>query len=155
MAKKHNVDIDLDNIARVTNSLEPLADGDAVPRSFVHGQNIEALAETSTTSTTVDSVKATLEATNLPSGNYVLEWSFKWRAAAANRAMRVNVKDGASELLNHIEFIPNTAAQPMVIGRKKLTGISGNKTFTLNFRVSGSETTVFMSEALLSIRRIM
>ena len=154
MAQKQLVDLDLDNVARVINSLDPVNAQDVVTKAFVFNQDAEELPETSTTSTTVDSTKATLTLTGLVSGNYILEWSFKWRALAANRAIRVNIKDNGTELINFVEFSPNIAKVGCITGRKKLTGITGNKIYTLNFRVQGTSTTVYMSEALLSIRRV-
>lgn len=147
-------DLNFDNTAKGINSPEPTDNGDLVPKSFVLSFDVVQTAETSTTSTTTDSTKASLVTPALPLGNYLLEWTFKWRAAAANRAMRVNVKDNGTELLNHIEFVPSTVPAPMITGRKKLVGISGIKTFTLNFRVQGTATTVFMADAILSVRRV-
>jgi PleD family two-component response regulator len=158
MSKPVLVDLDLDSVSRVVNALDPISAQDYVTRFFLEQQilnfNSESLPETSTTSTTVDSTKVTLTTPSLPNGNYILEWSFTGRTLAANRAMRVNVKDSATELENHTEFYSNVAAVAKVTGRKKLTGISGIKTFTLNFRVSGSGTTAYMSNALLTLRRI-
>lgn len=154
MSRTFNTDIDLDNVARGINSPEPINYGDLVPQSYVYGVHATSVGETSNTSTTVDATKVTLVTPNLPIGNYILEWSFKFRCAGANRRSRVNIKDGVTEIIDHIEHYQDAASYPVISMRKVIPNISGVKTYTLNFRVDGTNTTVFISEATLSIRRL-
>ena len=154
MSKKMLVDLNFDNTGRAINSPDPVNNGDLVPKNFILHFDSEATAETSTTSTTTYSTKATITTPALPSGNYIVEWSFKWRAANANRGIQAQITRNAAEILNHIQFSANVAETPIISGQKKLTGISGVQTIALGFRVGIGATTVFMSEALLSIRRV-
>lgn len=158
MPKKFQDDINLDNVARVRNALDPLLPQDYVTlaylQSLTNQYSAEDVTETSTTSTTVESTKVTLTTPSLPLGDYILEWSFERRANGANKRMFIAVRDGASLLTSTIEHFADTAQVSSTSMRKKLTGISGVKTFTLNFRADTNATTVYMSEALLTLRRI-
>lgn len=117
-------------------------------------QKASATAETSTTSTTVYLNKLTITTPSLPLGDYRVAWSFKWRTAAANRAHDVRVQRNAANLIQYINFAPNVAEAPASSGFKFAEGISGVQTLTLDFKVSGSRTTAYMSEAMLEIERL-
>lgn len=111
-------------------------------------------AETSTTSTTVWSTKVTLTTPALRLGTYKLSWSFKWRALNANREIDIRIRDGSTNLHTSIESYLRTAGYPSVGGFEVLSGISGVKTFTLEFKVFTTATTVYMSDAWLDIQRV-
>jgi hypothetical protein len=117
-------------------------------------QKASATAETSTTSTTVYLNKLTITTPSLPLGDYKVSWSFKWRTAAANRAHDVRIQRNAANLIQFINFSPNVAEFPASSGFKFVDAISGVQTLTLDFKVSGSGTTAFMSEAMLEIKRL-
>jgi hypothetical protein len=152
-SQKFQTDLDLDNVVRAINSPEPINNGDGVPKSYVFGADVEALAETSNTSPTVYARKVSLITPALPLGNYVLEWTFKWRVDNSNRGIDISILDNVTELINQIEFAGSATARSVNTGRKKLSNISGIKTFHLDFRTSGN-TTAFISDVLLTIRRL-
>jgi hypothetical protein len=158
MSQKVVTDFDLDNVARVQNALDPLLPQDYVTLAFLQSltnqYNAEAVAETSTTSDVTESTKVTLVTPSLPLGDYILEWSFRRRANAANKRMYVNIRDGGALLVDHDEHFADSVQNAATSMRKKLTGISGVKTYTLNFRADTNNTTVYMSEALVTLRRI-
>lgn len=112
------------------------------------------LTETSTTSTTVYSTKLTLVTPNLPLGDYKLEFSYKWRNAAANRAQDNRIQRNSSDALTWITFNPNAVEASLQYGFINFDGISGVQTITLQFKVNGSGTTAFISNARMDFKRI-
>jgi hypothetical protein len=158
MSKLVLVDLDLDNVARVRNALDPLLPQDYVTlaylQSLTNQYSAEAVAETSTTSEVTESTKVTLVTPSLPLGDYILEWSFKRRANGGNKRMYITVRDAGALLVDHDEHFADSNQTAVLTMRKKLTGISGIKTYTLNFRADTNNTTVYMSEALVTLRRI-
>jgi len=158
MGRKFLSDLDLDNVSRVRNALDPLLPQDYVTLAFLQSltnqYSAEAVTETSTTSEVTESTKVTLVTPALPLGDYILEWSFKRRANGGNKRMYVSVRDAGALLIDHDEHFADSAQNAAITMRKKLTGISGIKTYTLNFRADTNNTTVYMSEALVTLRRI-
>lgn len=154
MSKRVLTDLNMDDTSRCINMPDPVNNGDGVPKNFILKYNSEALTETSTTSTTTYSNKTTLVTPSLPLGDYIITWSLKWRAANANRGIQVQIVDNTVEQINHINFSANVNDFPMVSGRKKRSAISGVHTIGLNFRVGIGATTIFVSEALLTIERV-
>lgn len=124
----------------------------AAPNDFY--QSVSAVAETSTTSTTVFATKLTLTTPALPSGDYELAFSHKWRNLAANRSQDTRIQRNAANLLTWVSFNSSTVEASLQSGFSTLTAISGVQTFTLQFKVVGSATTTFMSEARMRIMRV-
>ena len=114
----------------------------------------EALAETSTTSTTTFLNKVTLTTPTLPLGDYIIYWQFIWRAANASRSLDVRIQRAAANVINWQPFTANIADRQLISGFRRITAISGVQTFTLDFKVSGTGTTVFMQQANLLAWRI-
>jgi hypothetical protein len=114
----------------------------------------EALAETSTTSTTTFLNKVTLTTPTLPTGDYIIFWQFIWRAANASRNLDVRIQRAAANVINWQPFTANVADRQLLSGFRRIIGISGVQTFTLDFKVSGTGTTVFMQQASLLAWRI-
>jgi hypothetical protein len=114
----------------------------------------EALAETSTTSTTTFLNKVTLVTPTLPLGDYVIFWQFIWRALNANRNLDVRVQRGGVNVIGWTPFTANVADRQLLSGFRRITAISGVQTFTLDFKVSGTATTVYMSQANMLAWRI-
>lgn len=106
-----------------------------------------------TTSTTTYANKLTLNTPTLPLGDYVVEWTFRWLSANANRGVQVRVFDGTTEFVNCIDFTASVSQQTCMAGFAFLNGISGSKTFTLDFRVGIGSTTITMSHARFMFRR--
>lgn len=147
-------DLNFDNVARGINSPDPVNNGDLVPKSYILKYNAESVAETSTTSTTTYLNKISLVTPALPLGDYIIHWSMKWRAANANRGIQLQIARNTAEIINHINFSGSVSDFPMIGGRKKQSGISGVQTVDMNFRVGIGATTIFVSEALLTIERV-
>jgi hypothetical protein len=114
----------------------------------------EALAETSTTSTTTFLNKVTLVTPTLPLGDYIIYWQFIWRALNANRNLDVRVQRAAANVITWTPFTANVADRQLLSGFRRITAISGVQTFTLDFKVSGTATTVYMQQANLLAWRI-
>jgi hypothetical protein len=114
----------------------------------------EALAETSTTSTTTFLNKVTLTTPALPLGDYLIFWQFIWRALNANRNLDVRIQRNAGLVIGWTPFTANVADRQLLSGFRRIQAISGVQTFTLDFKVSGTGTTVFMQQANLLAWRI-
>jgi hypothetical protein len=114
----------------------------------------EALAETSTTSTVTFSNKVTLTTPTLPLGSYIIFWQFIWRASNASRTLDVRVQRGGADVIAWTPFTGNLSDRQLLSGFRRITSISGVQTFTLDFKVSGTGTTVYMKEASLLAWRI-
>jgi len=117
-------------------------------------QKVSATAETSTTSTTTFSNKLTLTTPALPSGNYRINWMFKWRAANASRFLDLRVQRAAANIFTAIPFYANVTSRLFESGFLPVDSLSGAQTFTLDFKVTGSGTTVYMSDAYMEFWRI-
>lgn len=124
----------------------------AQPMDFY--QSVSSVAETSTSSTTTNTTKLTLVTPSLPSGSYRLGWRYKWRAANAKRGIRSQIYDGATLLSESINFSANVADYPAQSSWIPLTGISGVKTYTFQFRVGIGATTIFVADAYFEFWRI-
>lgn len=121
---------------------------------YSFSEEAESLAESQNTSTTTWVTKVTLNTSTLLLGDYKLSWFFKWRFSAANRGMGVRIMDGGTTLIAFTEFISNVGAVPTLAGFKKLTGISGAKTYTLEFKIGVGTGTAYMSDAILQLEKI-
>ena len=124
----------------------------AQPMDFY--QAVSAAAETSTTSTTTFLNKLTLTTPSLPLGDYRLAWRYNWRTLAANRFLEERVQRNGANIATAIRLNANVAARPSDSSFVNLLAISGVQTFTLDFKVNGSGTTVYMSAAELELWRI-
>lgn len=114
----------------------------------------EALAETSTNSTTTFLNKVTLTTPSLPLGDYICQFQFIWRAANASRSLDVRVQRAASNIQAWRPFTANLADRQLLSGFARNVAISGAQTFTLDFKVSGTATTVYMQQAKLFVWRV-
>lgn len=113
-----------------------------------------AEAETSTNSQTVWSNKLSLVTPSLPSGNYLCQFQFIWRSGNANRILDVRVRRGGVDIQAWKPFTANVADRQLLSGFREQNGISGVQTFTLDFKVGGSSTTVYMQQARMFVWRI-
>lgn len=118
-------------------------------------QFVADATETNTTSTAVWSTKLTLTTPSLRIGTYKLNWTFKWRALNANREIDIRIRDGATVVHTSIESYLRTQGIPSVAGYEIFSGISGVKTFTVEFKVFTTATTVYCADALLDIQRVI
>jgi hypothetical protein len=114
----------------------------------------EDTSETSTSSTTTFLNKVTLTTPSLPLGDYLCQFQFIWRAANANRILDVRVQKNSVNIQAWNPFTANTSDRQLLSGFIRSTSISGVNTYTLDFKVSGSATTVYMKEAKLFVWRI-
>jgi hypothetical protein len=88
-------------------------------------------------------------------GDYLLNFQFLWRCAAANKNMDVRITDGASVLQNWQPFLNNLSERPLISGFLHLLGLSGSHTLSLDFRVGpANSTTVYMSLVRMLLWRI-
>lgn len=111
--------------------------------------------ETSSTSQTTFAEKLSLTTpADMALGDYMINFQFMWRSANANRAMNVAVQQDGVDLTNWNPFTANISEKPLLAGFKRIQSLSGQHTFTLNFRVGVTATTVFMSEARMYLWRI-
>lgn len=117
-------------------------------------QNVLVAAETSTTSNSVFSTKATITTPDLPSGNYRLSWSFKWRASAANRGIRYRIQNNSVTNLEAIEFAASASAKPNAAGTTIFENLSGVNNITLGFNIGVGSGTVYMSNVVFEFWRI-
>ena len=117
-------------------------------------QSVEAISETSTTSTAVWSTKLTLTTPSLQSGNYILFVSYKWQNSGANRAQDTRVQRNSSDALTWVSFNPNVSERSLSSAAINFNSISGVQTITLQFKVNGSGTTTYMSDARLNFWRV-
>lgn len=154
MSKQVLTDLNFDNTSRCINMPDPVNDGDAVSKNFIKRFNAKAVAETSTSSTVTYLSKVSITTTALPTGDYKVSWSFKWRASNANRGIRTSLKQNAVEQFTATNFSASVSEVANLSGFKTFEGISGVQTFDFSFRVGIGATTVFMSEAHLEVVRI-
>jgi hypothetical protein len=122
----------------------------AQPNDFY--QTAISAAESSTTSTTVWTTKVSLTTPALPLGDYRLGWRYKWRAGA-NRQLDFRIRNG-SDLFTSQPFTPSAAERRADAGFLSVTGISGAQTYNLDFKITGSGTTLYMSDAYLEFWRV-
>jgi hypothetical protein len=117
-------------------------------------QHVEAVAETSTTSTTVWSTKLTLTTPSLPLGDYEVTFMYKWRNSSANRRQDTRIQVNSANKIAWESFNSNTAEQSLQSGFFLLESVSGVQTITFQFKVVGSGTTTYTSEARMKIKRL-
>lgn len=120
----------------------------------------ESLAAASTGSTTVYSSKLTLNTTTaLPLGDYLLIAEFKWWLSAGNRAMSIQLLDGATVLkTDEVDSSVGANSRPFKMIMKRITGISGVKNFSLQFKAGSTlitnASTANISDVSLHLWRI-
>lgn len=122
----------------------------AQPNDFF--QVASAIAESSTTSTTTWTTKVSLATPALPLGNYRLGWRYKWRAGA-NRQLDFRIQRNAANVFTSQPFTPSAVENRADASFVHVNAISGVQTFNLAFKITGSGTTLFMSEAVLEFWR--
>lgn len=111
-------------------------------------------SETSTTSTTTFLNKLTITTPSLPLGDYELQFMYRWRNLAANRRQGTRIQRNASDVLLWESFNSNTAERSLQSGIIHFNSISGVQTITLGFKVVGSGTTTYMSDAYMKFQRL-
>lgn len=124
----------------------------AQPKDFY--QTTSDTVETSTTSTTTFLTKLTLTTPSLPSGDYRLDFMYKWRNANANRSQDIRIQRNSANALTGVNFNPALAENSLNSGFLIFSAISGVQTITLQFKVSTTATTTFMSEARFAFERV-
>jgi len=127
------------------------------PASNLYGTEFQvatAAAETSTTSTTVWSNKLTITTPALPLGDYRIDYSFGWRSLTKDREADFRIQRAAADIFRWQPSFLRTEGVPRESGFAVVTGISGVQTFTLDFKVFGTGTTIYTKTAYLSIYRV-
>ncbi len=125
----------------------------------VFGQSfsyVSDTSQTSTTSTTTYQTKLTLSPTGLVSGTYMLAFNAIVNTAAANRELDIRLYDSgtATVLWELKESIIRVAGSNSVSAFIPIPGISGSKTYQLQFKVGGSGTTAYCRASYLAIWRV-
>lgn len=116
-------------------------------------QSLSALPETSTTSQTTFLNKLTLTTPSLPLGNYRLGWKYDWRTSG-NRLIDVRIQRNAADIFLRKNYQTVNDELPYGSGFLPIDAISGIQTFTLDFKVGGNNTTVYMQNAYFEFWRI-
>lgn len=112
-------------------------------------------SETSTNSTVTWRNKLTLVTpSTLPLGEYLLNFQFIWRSANANREADFRFQLNASNLVAWQPSTGRTQDRQLLSGFKRTSAISGINTFTFDFKVAGSGTTIYVQQARMFIWRI-
>jgi hypothetical protein len=111
--------------------------------------------ETSTSSTTTFLNKLSLTPTDpLSFGNYLVQFQFLWRTARADRKIDIRIRRDGTDIETFSLFTGTNTDYPLSSGFVRQPSLSGNYTFTLDFKVIGSGTTVYMRKARMFIWRI-
>jgi len=110
--------------------------------------------ETSNNSTTTWANKITLVTPDLPAGDYLVQYQFNWRSANADRQIEFRTQRDSIDIDTGEPFTGSISDRQLISGFRRVQSISGVQTFTLDFRVGGSGTTVFMYNARLFVWRI-
>jgi hypothetical protein len=117
-------------------------------------QAAESLNDSTTTSLTVWSTKVTLTPSSaLLQGNYLLLYVCT-ATAGTNREVDVRVRQNNTTLFEVRESVVRNQGSNTISGFVPLTSVSGTPTFTLEFKVGGTATTVTVSNARLVLWRI-
>jgi hypothetical protein len=148
----------LSNLAYVSDNVDgALSEISTSVSGKVFGNNFqinESLGNTSTTSTTVYTVKNTITTPSLPVGNYLVKLDTNFTCAAANREMDIRLREGAANIIwsSKPSYIRTAGIIP-VSGYSYLAAISGVKTIVLEFKAS-TATTVTLSNSRLTFFRV-
>jgi predicted secreted protein len=112
-------------------------------------------SETSNNSTTVWVTKLTLTTpSNLPLGDYLLNFQFIWRAANASREADFRFRLNGSNIVEWQPSTGRTQDRQLLSGFRRSNGISGTNTWDFQFKVVGSGTTIFVQQARMFIWRV-
>ena len=144
---------------------DPVAD--VIPETDVQG-SIERAAQfgsyftydesnttSSTTSSTTWFTKVTLTVSStLPLGTYLLVYGAVVSSSIANREVDVRVRQGSSTLFTISVSVIRTQGEVPIFGPLYLSGLSGNPTFTLDFKVTNNFTTASVRQANLALWRV-
>jgi len=154
----HAVEIPFDNSANgfVSDTVQEAIE-EAFQEAGIFGSKVykeEDSAETSTTSTTIWSTKLTISPLSLPTGNYIIHFSCIHRTSAANRETDIRIFDGTNSLWEIRSSIIRTQGLQVISGFLFQNNISGNKTYSLQFKVGGTATTSFCKNASIIFYRI-
>lgn len=156
-------DIDLDLVARVRNSLDPLLPQDLVTLAYLnayvagtlYSQEVNDPSATSTTSQITYLNKLTLVTPALVLGTYELQWAFKF-TSGQNKDVDVLVTRNAANIFSTLTIYGNAQANdaPFYTCFKRFSGLSGIQTFTLDFRAASNSMTAVMLESTLRLQRL-
>lgn len=116
--------------------------------------NASDTSETSTNSLTTWATKLTISPTNLLSGTYRLGFCAIMKTDNANRETDIRIFDGTNTLWEVRASQTRVQGSLPISGFIFLPGISGNKTYSLQFKVGGSSTTVYLRDAHMSLWRV-
>jgi hypothetical protein len=117
-------------------------------------QYAESLVTTTNTSNTTYVTKVTLTTSSLPSGTYLLSWSLVWSSSNASREMDVRIRDNTTDLVTWVSSASRNQAVEMKTGFKILTGVSGVKTYTVQFKLNALASTISVRDTVLSLWRL-
>ena len=117
-------------------------------------QYAESLGTTTNTSNTTYVNKVTLTTSSLPSGTYVLNWTLVWSSSNASRESDFRILDNTTPLVTWVSSASRNQAVEMKSGFKILTGVSGVKTYNLDFKVNASSSTISVRDAILTLWRV-
>lgn len=112
-----------------------------------------SLAVSTNNSTTVYVTKLTMVTASLPSGTYMLNWSFKLSSSTAAREADIRVLDGVTTLTSWVPSFSRLQETAITAGYDILSGVSGVKTYKLEFKANNA-TTISMSDAQFAFWRL-
>lgn len=116
---------------------------------------VEDEAETSNTSGTTWATKLTLVTpSDLPLGDYLLNFQFIWRSSSANREADFRFRHNGTDI---VAWQPSTARiqdRQLLSGFKRVEDISGVNTFDFQFKYANSSTTIYVLQARMFLWRV-
>jgi hypothetical protein len=119
-------------------------------------QFAEATSETSNNSTTVWATKVSLVTpADLPLGDYMFHFQFIWRAGNADREADFRFQLNAADIVAWQPTTSRIQDNQLLSGFRRVQAISGVNTFTFQFKVANSNTTIFVRDARIYITRIL
>ena len=116
----------------------------------------ESLTQSSTNSTSFQT-KLTLNVSNLPSGNYRLNWTFNWSHSVTNTDFEARVRQDSLVELDQVIIEPKdsgTDQEHPASGFKGNLSLNGNHTFTIEWRTSYTDDTAWIRNARLELWRV-
>lgn len=122
---------------------------------FREFQTVSANSETSNNSGTVWSNKLTLTTpSDLPLGNYIVFYRFNWRSSTANREADFRIQNNAVNQLNWQPSALRTQTIGQESGSLYFNQISGTNVITLDYKYTGSATTIYIKDAIFTFWRV-
>lgn len=128
MAKKFAVDIDLDNIGRTINALDPINDQDYVTVNWIKSLIKRMTVAQATTLTTYGNITE-LVSPSLPIGNYKIEALIRVQTVAATTGHGIRLAAGTATLSNLLikwDLAANTDLAPSYANPYTQRAVSDN-----------------------------